>query len=487
MVIETFQGSRFAPSTGMTSKELCENDDLATSLVVDPYLGFTTHKMNTRFRPVTAKTENLKEAVEKFIRKKSSLDNTFKALTSGDWYRLYFLNKSKSQQNTFKEHVFRYLLMFSDEAGVEIKSCHRYSLEGEGAKIVSTKEWSRNEKISLLVGCIAELTPLEENQLLRHGENDFSVMYSTRKNCAQLWLGPASFINHDCRPNCKFVSTGRDTACVQVLRDIEPGEEITCFYGDGFFGEDNCYCECETCERRQTGAFTKKNSSEQDVLTETTYRLRETDNRLSRMKRESEKKKNNSSVKNGRCQSAYGTRSSTSGSGTRSRHRRGGNSPSASRHRRSSYTSNYGRKRNPKLTKYDAELIKAQGYSLAQPKIVLTPQKLSPSQSVKVGPEGEVLKVFRKRLTMELDEMRGNDTAKETSKVEPEKMSNIETDISNIDLNETVKQEPIGEVKVKTESPDSYQEYTHAENELKLNLKSRKKRVTLLKMSVWLA
>ncbi len=51
------------------------------------------------------------------------------------------------------------------------------------------------------------------------------------------------------RVSSQFVFVSRDVACVQVIRDMDVGDEVMVYYGDFFFGENNEHCGCKTCQR----------------------------------------------------------------------------------------------------------------------------------------------------------------------------------------------------------------------------------------------
>lgn len=57
-----------------------------------------------RFRPIKGRQSELREVIEN-LKKNDNLEKAFQALTSADWRRHHFLNKTKAQEKLFKAHV----------------------------------------------------------------------------------------------------------------------------------------------------------------------------------------------------------------------------------------------------------------------------------------------------------------------------------------------------------------------------------------------
>lgn len=243
-------------SHSMTWKELSEADDLASTLTVDVFLRLKTHKMtDMKLRIPERIKAKFRHALVDFQRHKC-YETAYHQLTSDS----NIVKQSWKLDTRFRDHIFRYLLLFDDRSGVEIRTCSRYASENYvGAAIFATKDWPKGAKINTLIGCIAELNQSEELSFLKHRKNDFSVMYSSRKNCSQLWLGPAAYVNHDCQPNCEFtINCDMDARMsLEAKTDIHKGDEIFIYYGKHFFDLNNGACECFTCELLGRGYFSR--------------------------------------------------------------------------------------------------------------------------------------------------------------------------------------------------------------------------------------
>lgn len=87
--------------TTMNPKELSDNDDIATSLILDPHLGFTSHKMNISFKAYDIHNVVLKRIIEDFILDQC-YEKALKRIMKGDWMPHI---KSKLGVKVLEEHV----------------------------------------------------------------------------------------------------------------------------------------------------------------------------------------------------------------------------------------------------------------------------------------------------------------------------------------------------------------------------------------------
>ena len=68
-------------------------------------------------------------------------------------------------------------------------------------------------------------------------------------------LGPASFINHNCEPNCEYICRGERNSTIIYIKTkkaLVRGEELTVSYSDDYFGPGNVDCKCPSCASKKT-------------------------------------------------------------------------------------------------------------------------------------------------------------------------------------------------------------------------------------------
>ena len=213
----------------LTPQELCTFDDIATSLVVDSVLNFQTHKMFPRLvaphqrgsvqysavlvarsemrsisgvaiwsrkserRPKpscgsssTHRTSNRHSAPSshsapfRLCSRVSSRTSEWNSAIT--WVPAHILLVLSATHTTLQ--LLRFLNVFCNKTGFTVEPCTRYSAEEhQGARLISTRYWNRGDRIERLFGVICVLDTNEEAQILKPGQNDFSVMYSTRFVC----------------------------------------------------------------------------------------------------------------------------------------------------------------------------------------------------------------------------------------------------------------------------------------------------------------
>jgi len=170
-----------------------------------------------------------------------------KLLATSGLKKFYNGLKTDKEKLDLKRHLRRYMQIYLPDCPFEVSSTNRYTIFTHEASITARRYIKKNETIKYLCGIQVVITPEEEAELSKR-KKDFSIVVSSRNKCANLFMGPARFANHDCNANARLKTTEQAGIEIIATKNIDVGDEITVTYGESYFGEDNCECLCQSCE-----------------------------------------------------------------------------------------------------------------------------------------------------------------------------------------------------------------------------------------------
>jgi len=179
---------------------------------------------------------------------------------------------SAIEKTGFREHMRKYLNIYLPDCAFEISGTNRYTITTHEAKIIARKSIRRGEEIRYLKGSRAILTAMEDND--KKGQS-LSVIKTSRNDATSALGGPVVRANHDCKPNARFITIGTSKISIIATNDIEIGTEITVSYDKHFFGTENCYCLCKTCENWSRNGWEKKDQVDNTMQIEHRYPSRQ--------------------------------------------------------------------------------------------------------------------------------------------------------------------------------------------------------------------
>ena len=193
--------------------------------------------------------DKLLQIIEKFLNG-GNIKETMAALISTAHTQKLFYLFGVRRVTWFSFHLENYLKFIHPNSDVDLKRCLRFSKDDFNGVMVTAKKDIKSHKI--LAGIFGIYRPLNEIEIniLTQQNLNFSIAKATSSSKSQLLLGTVAFINHDCNPNCIYVSIKKSVVSVKTLRDIKKAEELLVMYDSNYFGNNNEDCECYTCKKQ---------------------------------------------------------------------------------------------------------------------------------------------------------------------------------------------------------------------------------------------